>query len=270
MGLERALEASRMAMPVSKRAPVGAAARIAMRVLPLAISGFVLLMRPIQAADLAHVPLGTPEAIIAYAFFISNYPKEFSAAVRGNSPGLLFEDLARLDNSLASINPDIPTALAFNQYAFIVQSDRVGQVIGFGTVTNANHPLALPDDGILFVTSPIKALNYDVLMILSAVRPDRTWILEVSRTLDARLIFESFGKTRPEGLGLGSPVGSIYQIRVSAPDVFLLSERPPPAVSGGGPGSPFPARGRTFELDASKKIQIKSPLKLVDQLRQNP
>lgn len=215
----------------------------------------VASLRPQEVASI-------PEAVITYAYLLSSSPRRFSRWLAQPSRCDPFGSLASFNRSLQAISPDLVKAFAFNYYSFVVQGGQVGQAVGF-TPSSVGNP-AIPDRGMLFVTTPIAAIGDDAIVIVSSVGPEKTWILAVDKELHAKLIFESWKGPNVEGLGLGSSVGSICQVRVSAPDVFLLTERLAAPVSGGpGPGSPAPAAHRVFRLNVSGGINYRSPLQLV-------
>jgi hypothetical protein len=130
-----------------------------------------------------------------------------------------------------------------------VEAGMRGQVSGFvRTKGKTLERSGVPFGNISFITTPIDQLGGRVLLIASEVSPERTWIVAIDKTLSASLLYASDRDFEIKGSDFG-PIGSVYQVQVSEPGVFLLQER---KVPGDGPRGFFsPLRNRVFKVDVS-------------------
>jgi hypothetical protein len=138
-------------------------------------------------------------------------------------------------------------ASGFSHLSYRVQISIPGNTYGF--VRQRGKTLkqsGVPSTGLLFATDPVPSLAGGIVVILSAVSPERTVILALDRQMHSRLIYDSFQPLS----GGQTPLGGIYQVKVLGDAKLLLRERRVPGEDTSV------VTNRTFVLDTKQGMTL--------------
>ena len=144
----------------------------------------------VSPVELTNLPM-------AYSFCPS-YPMGCYKAWDSEDESLL---LQQMHSKMEALPYDIPRRLAFTGQSYTVQSNASCH---FSGSTDDGREDADSNDGVLFVTTPIRAFGDKVLEILTSAGPVRTAILSVEPRLDVKTLYDTHDETF-EGINMCEP-----------------------------------------------------------------
>ncbi len=130
-----------------------------------------------------------PSIVIAYSLLCSRY--ETFRPLEANPQNVLI----KLGGNIDKLKGGVSTGLGFVHRVFTVQNNIKDHVSGYIRIKNKTlKESGVPDESLLFVTTPIESFGNKILVIMGSVSPERTTIFSVDNKLNVELLYDTFDK----------------------------------------------------------------------------
>lgn len=153
-----------------------------------------------------------PMSLIEYAFSLGYGAFYLRKSCRGMEGKQLCGINRLLNDRFAQAGFDLRRRFGFVSRAFVVQPHFRGNKYAGG------------DTNTIYITTPMKSIGKEVLVILSSAGPERTSVFELDSSLDMTPIYDSIALNRFARGVKCFPMGTINSVVVVDSDTLLLNE----------------------------------------------